>query len=70
MSISEKYRNQVSLLLEIMPYVAKESVFALKGGSAINMFYNNIPRLSVDLDLVYLPTDEHTEAILPCHIRN
>jgi Domain of unknown function (DUF1814). len=62
MSISEKYRNQVSLLLEIMPHIAKEPVFALKGGSAINMFYNNIPRLSVDLDLSYIPIDEHTEA--------
>ena len=37
------YKNQVKLLVEILPYIAKEKCFALKGGTAINLFYNNLP---------------------------
>ena len=51
--INEKYIEQVKLLLEVLPIIANEKCFALKGGTAINMFYNNLPRLSVDIDLVY-----------------
>lgn len=52
--INEKYFEQVRLLLSVLPVVAREKCFALKGGTAINMFYNNLPRLSVDLDLTYI----------------
>ncbi len=48
------YKNQVKLLVEVLPYIAKEKCFALKGGTAINLFYNNLPRLSVDIDLTYI----------------
>lgn len=48
------YKNQVKLLIDILPYIAKEECFALKGGTAINLFYNNLPRLSVDIDLTYI----------------
>ncbi len=48
------YKNQVKLLIDVLPYVAKEECFALKGGTAINLFYNNLPRLSVDIDLTYI----------------
>lgn len=51
--INEKYIEQVNLLIEVLPVIANEKCFALKGGTAINMFYNNLPRLSVDIDLVY-----------------
>jgi len=51
--IKNEYIEQVKLLLEVLPVIAKEKCFALKGGTAINMFYNNLPRLSVDIDLVY-----------------
>jgi predicted nucleotidyltransferase component of viral defense system len=34
-------------------------MFALKGGTAINLFVQDMPRLSVDLDLVY--TDHRAE---------
>lgn len=51
----EKYRIQVNLLLKLMPVVFKEKCFALKGGTAINLFVRDMPRLSVDIDLVYLP---------------
>lgn len=48
------YKNQVKVLIDVLPYVAKEECFALKGGTAINLFYNNLPRLSVDIDLTYI----------------
>jgi len=38
-----------------LPFIDKESVFALKGGTAINFFVRDLPRISVDIDLVYLP---------------
>ena len=50
----ERYDAQVRLLMQALPYVAKEEVFALKGGTAINLFYRDLPRLSVDIDLTYL----------------
>jgi hypothetical protein len=49
----ERYVEQVRLLMRALPSIAEEKVFALKGGSAINLFYRNMPRLSVDIDLVY-----------------
>lgn len=52
--IRQEYLNQVSLLIKILPYIAKEDCFALKGGTAINLFYSNLPRLSVDIDLTYI----------------
>lgn len=55
MAFSEDYRRQVNLLLRSVPFVAKEKCFALKGGTAINLFVRDLPRLSVDIDLTYLP---------------
>ena len=52
--ILPKYRAQVDLLLNILPHVAKEKSMALKGGTAINLFVRDMPRLSVDIDLTYL----------------
>lgn len=57
------YYHQVSLLMSMLPIVAKESVFALKGGTAINLFVRNFPRLSVDIDLAYLPLVPRNEAL-------
>lgn len=48
------YKNQVKLLLDVIPIVANEEVFALHGGTAINLFVRNMPRLSVDIDLTYI----------------
>lgn len=50
-----KFKNQVALLLRILPEIAKENDFALHGGTALNLFYHNMPRLSVDIDLTYIP---------------
>lgn len=62
MPVDESYRRQVSLLIKIVPLVAKETVFALKGGTAINLFLRNMPRLSVDIDLTYLPVKDRASA--------
>ena len=56
--MKDTYKKQVSLLLEILPEVAKENVLALHGGTAINLFCLNMPRLSVDVDLTYIPASE------------
>lgn len=54
----DNYKNQVSLLLNVLPEVAKESCFALHGGTAINLFVRDMPRLSVDIDLTYIPIED------------
>ncbi len=63
MAISETYRQQVQLLIQILPFVSEEECFALKGGTAINLFVRNLPRLSVDIDLTYLPIKDRNEAL-------
>lgn len=52
--MEEKYLKQVKLVVEVLQIVATENCFALKGGTAINLFYNKLPRLSVDIDLTYI----------------
>ena len=58
------YYKQVSLLIRMLPVVATETVFALKGGTAINLFVRDFPRLSVDIDLAYLPLEPRDEALI------
>ncbi|WP_299154241.1 nucleotidyl transferase AbiEii/AbiGii toxin family protein [uncultured Tateyamaria sp.] len=60
----QTYEAQVALLVRVLPHVAKEEIFALKGGTAINLFYRDLPRLSVDIDLTYLPIKERTESLV------
>lgn len=52
------YFRQAKFLLQILPHLWKEKDFALKGGTAINYFYRDLPRLSVDIDLTFLPVQE------------
>lgn len=63
MEITQQYKDRVSLLLDILPIVAKRKCFALKGGTALNLFIWEMPRLSVDIDLVYLPISDRDEAL-------
>lgn len=56
-----RYAERVGLLVEILPTLARELCFALKGGTAINLFERNLPRLSVDIDLTWLPCGEFAE---------
>ncbi|MFY9225292.1 MAG: nucleotidyl transferase AbiEii/AbiGii toxin family protein [Blastocatellia bacterium] len=63
MDSNNPYFYQVQLLIRILPLIAKEKCFALKGGTAINLFVRDLPRLSVDIDLVYMPIDNRETAI-------
>ena len=56
--IETVYKKQVALLLSVLPEVAKERTFALHGGTAINLFIREMPRLSVDIDLTYIPIED------------
>ncbi|MCK4870410.1 MAG: nucleotidyl transferase AbiEii/AbiGii toxin family protein [Gammaproteobacteria bacterium] len=57
------YFQQVKLLLDVMPEVAEEKCFALKGGTAINLFLQDMPRFSVDIDLTYLPIEDRAVSL-------
>lgn len=50
-----RYSDRVRLLVDVLPVLAQEPRFALKGGTAINLFEHDLPRLSVDIDLAWLP---------------
>lgn len=63
MAFRDTYERQVRLLLRVLPLVAEETCFALKGGTAINLFVRNMPRLSVDIDLTYLPVSPRPESL-------
>jgi predicted nucleotidyltransferase component of viral defense system len=58
------YYKQAELMLKTIPHVATERCFALKGGTAINLFVRDMPRLSVDIDLTYLPTRDTRDFFL------
>lgn len=58
------YFKQTELLLKILPHIDKFKDFALKGGTAINFFVRDLPRLSVDIDLTYLPIYEREQALI------
>ena len=59
--MNQIYLDTARLLTQVAPIVFQDGVFVLKGGTAINMFVRDLPRLSVDLDLVFpdhaLPRD-------------
>lgn len=63
MAFLATYRQQVELLIRTIPFVAKEEAFALKGGTAINLFVRDMPRLSVDIDLTYLPVEDRVTSL-------
>lgn len=59
----QNYRKQVGLLLEVLPEVANEKCFAMHGGTAINLFVRDMPRVSVDIDLTYLPIEDRATSL-------
>lgn len=63
MPFTDIYRKQVELLVQTLPTVAEETCFALKGGTAINLFMRDMPRLSVDIDLTYLPIADRDHSL-------
>lgn len=60
---SPVFAHKVELLLKLMPYVMNEGVFAVHGGTAINLFVKNMPRYSVDIDLTYMPLANREDSI-------
>ena len=63
MAFADTYRNQIALLIRTLPSVAVEECFAMKGGTAINLFVRDLPRLSVDIDLTYLPVQDRATSL-------
>ncbi len=61
--MKNSYNKQAELLLSILPLINREPDFALKGGTAINYFIRNLPRISVDIDLTYLPLTSRETAL-------
>lgn len=61
------YKAQVELLLQSLPYVFRDPRIALKGGTALNLFEHDMPRLSVDIDLTYLPIEDRTVTFTEMH---
>ena len=55
--------QQAQLLVRCLPEIGKQDVFALKGGTAINLFVRPMPRLSVDIDLAYLPLKNRDDSL-------
>ncbi len=60
---ANRFSEQVRLLMEVLPHVAEHPCFALKGGTAINFFVRDLPRLSVDIDLAYLPVEDREASL-------
>lgn len=57
------FHQQAELLISILPYMTKDTDFALHGGTAINFFVRDMPRLSVDIDMTYLRLSSREETI-------
>ena len=57
------YARKVELLLRLIPIIMEEEVFAMHGGSAINLFLRDLPRYSVDVDLTYIPLSDRKSSI-------
>lgn len=57
------YKEKVHLLLRIIPIVMEEDCFAIHGGTAINLFVNDLLRLSVDIDLTYIPLEDRASSL-------
>ena len=64
----KKYKKQAELLLSVLEISLKDNRFALKGGTAINLFYRDLPRYSVDIDLCYLPLEDRTTSMENIHL--
>ena len=63
MDRNSQYFKQAQLLVRMLPYIAKHDCFALKGGTAINLFVRNLLRLSIDIDLVYVPIADRNSSL-------
>lgn len=62
-TVKNNYHAQAKLLLSVLLVVMEEKIFALKGGTAINLFIRDMPRLSIDIDLTYVPIDGREKSL-------
>ena len=62
--MTSNYAQQAALVIKAIPLIAKEDIFALKGGTAINLFELDMPRLSVDIDLTFTRITDRETAIV------
>jgi predicted nucleotidyltransferase component of viral defense system len=62
--MDKTYADTVRLLLNIAPDIFANDIFPMKGGTAINLFLRDMPRLSVDIDVVYTPLQTSREEAL------
>ena len=62
--MTQDYIDTVRLLLAIAPTVFASGRFAMKGGTALNLFVQDMPRLSIDIDVVYVDHGPDREAAL------
>jgi len=58
------YYRQAELMLRVLSYMNEYDFFALKGGTAMNFFWREMPRISVDIDLTYLPIKSREQSLL------
>lgn len=61
--MNDMYRQQVALLIRVMPLVFKIKDFAVHGGTAINLFHRNLTRYSVDIDVTYIPMEDRNTSL-------
>lgn len=61
--MNNTYKDKVRLLLRILPIIMDEQCFAVHGGTAINLFVSDMLRLSVDIDLTYIPLEDRKSSI-------
>lgn len=55
--MNDIYVDTVRLMLGIAPIIFDTPLFAMKGGTALNLFLQAMPRLSVDIDVVVVQRD-------------
>lgn len=62
----ETYQKKVQLLIKVIPFIKEAGCFALHGGTAVNLFVRDMPRLSIDIDLTYIPIQDRETSL--CNI--
>ena len=61
--MKSNFLEQSKLVMQVLPLIEQEKIFLLKGGTAINFFYRDLPRLSVDIDLTYSFVESREETL-------
>ena len=61
--MAEPQESQTALAVQALRHAVPEACFALKGGTAINLFVRDLPRLSVDIDLIFLPVADREKSL-------